>query len=103
MSDRLLSQNQLMMALNGSPEYLGTITSTSSSSTNNFAIPAGSILMLQPDADVTLIGVSGASGTVSATNGVDVGAGQRFYMTLRRDQTHVACIGAASVKVFRLS
>lgn len=103
MSDRLLDQTRLMFALNGSPEYLGTITSTAASSTNAFAIPAGSILMLQPDADVTVIGVSSASGTVTAANGVDVGAGQRFYITLNNRQSHVACIGAAKVKVFRLA
>ena len=91
-----------MFALNGSPQYLGTITSTSSSSTNSFAIPAGSILMLQPDADVTVLPVASASGTVTAATGVSVAAKERFYCTLARNQTHVACIGAAAVKVFRL-
>lgn len=102
MSDRSLDQRTLMFALNGSPSYLGTITSTASSSTNSFDIPEGSILMLQADAEVTVIPVASASGTVTAGNGVTLAAGERFYCTLTKYQKHVACIGAAAVKVFRL-
>lgn len=92
-----------MLALNGSPSYLGTITSTAASSVNAFAIPAGSILCIQPDAEVTIVPVASASGVVTAGTGIKLAANERFYCTLTRDQAHLACIGAANVKVFRLA
>jgi hypothetical protein len=105
--DRYLDQEGVIKALNGSPTYLGTVTSTGASATNAstatpFTLTRGSLLLLQADATVYV--VSGAS--VSSSNGVKVAADEKFYLLLTSEQTTLAVIsasGTANVKVFRLA
>jgi len=103
--DRFLDVLKTIHALNGSPEYLGTISASSGAAVNSFTIPAGTLLMLQPTAAGYVLPGSANTVTVTALNGVKLDADEKFPLFLRTPEAFLAWLpvsGAADLKVWRL-
>lgn len=105
--DRNLSPAQTTVRLNGSPAYVGTITSGGTSSTTLSAgsLTPGCCYVLEADAKCYFAAQTSSAGTVTTANGKQIAADGDFYVWLKSDQTHIAVIsasGTANVKVFKM-
>jgi len=108
--DRKLDQSGIIMVLNGSPSFLGTIASAGASTTNAstatpFTITKGSCLLLQGDAAFHFKAGDSSSVSAATASTVKLTADEKFILVLEADQTHLAIIpssGSANVKVFQL-
>lgn len=103
---RPLGLAQSSMAVYGSPRFLGTIVSTTTKNNSDtavpFTIPAGSVLLLQPTAEVQILPGTTAAATATTGNGLTILADERFTFILAEDEAYVACVGAASTLVWQL-
>lgn len=103
---RKLSQEDLMRGLNGSPEFLGVITSTTVKDNSTTAVPftikKGDLLLMVPSAAVHVLPGLAASGAVTTANGVPLAADEKWYMLLKSDISAVQVVGSASTKVWRI-
>lgn len=115
---RNLSIQQEFAALNGSPQYLGTIQSTGPNviSAISAAIHKGDQLMVQPDADGYILGGDHATTPTvvnSATAGVKVVADEKYYLCLKADDSPsnqngegylqwISATGTTNLKVWRM-
>ena len=102
-----LNQGQFVKGLNGSFSYLGTVSSTGTSVTNNgsFTIPLGKLVLVQPDAAGYLLPATSGSGTVSATNGLKLDPNEKWVVCLKSTEAVVAWIsvsGTAALKVWSI-
>lgn len=101
MAYRVRARENLAENLNGSPQYLGTIAASTTTTNHTTASPfnntgdglAGKMLLIQPDATCFLRGVTTNSGTVTTTNGVYVGTNERVIITLKSDEGWLAVLG----------
>ncbi len=107
--ERTVDQTDLVRALNGSPEYLGEISATTSAKNNAdttaFTIPAGSLLLIIPVAAVKVLADTNATEDITVANGIPLIAGEKFYLLLRSDQNHLQAItdtSTSAVKVWRV-
>ena len=104
---RPLDVAQQMQALNGTPVYLGTIAATTTSSTNAFTIPSGSVLMISPDAAVQILPVLTSTSTVTTATGFPLAANEKFILGMDPGQTYnwIAAIAAttANVRVYAMT
>jgi hypothetical protein len=86
--ERPLDLAQQLIAVYGSPQFLGTITTAGASAVDNsntavpFTIVPGAVLLLQPDADVYLKAQTAAATAVTTTNGVLVASKEKFTIML---------------------
>lgn len=104
--------NQLLSAAPGAPAYLGTIIATTAKDNSNtavqFTIPAGTLIMLQSDADYYYLPQSVAATAVTTANGVKVTVAvetwpQRVFLS--GNQAYISCLsvsGTANVKVWAI-
>lgn len=117
---RNLGVHQILLQLNGSPQYLGTIQSTGTNVISNLsgAILPGDRLMVVPDVAGYVLGSESATtpATVnSATNGVPVAGLEKVYINLADTTTPgynkatdeawlqwISASGTTNLKVFRL-
>ena len=104
-----LSQAALLAALNGSPTYVGTISSSGSHADNAdgtpFDLPQGAVVMLVADAAGYFIPMATAAGTVTTSNGVPLSASSPFYFRIRESKPFLRWIsasGTAALRVFRM-
>jgi hypothetical protein len=107
--ERTVDQTDLVRALNGSPEYLGTISATTSAKNNAdttaFTIPPGSLLLIIPVAAVKILPDTNATEDITTANGVPLIAGEKFYLLLKNNENHLQAITDSStsdVKVWRI-
>lgn len=93
-------------ALHGSPQFLGTITSTTTKNNSNtavpFTIPLGAYLLVAADAACNIRGGTVSTLTVTTANGIPVAAGEKFTLILATDEAYVACVGSANLGVWQL-
>jgi hypothetical protein len=106
---RPLDLAQQLVALNGSPQYLGTIaanaTVNNSDTAAPFDIPAGAVIQIQADAGCCFRAGTSDTITVTTGNGVELVADERHTFILASDEAYLAVIGtggAANVKVWQL-
>jgi hypothetical protein len=103
---------QVEVALRGSPRLIGTITADASTAKDNsttastFAIPGGSLLLLESDAAFYFIARTAAGSTaVSATNGIEVATSTERIVFLYPNEQWIMVLsktGTANVRVFTL-
>lgn len=115
---RVGNLRQIMLGLNGSPTYLGTIDANSTGKSQatasaTFTIPPGAILLLQTDASVWVVPtltsdgkltVGGSAQATTAMVQVDV-APAGFYLIMTQDKPYLWCrnaSGTSNVKVFQV-
>lgn len=115
---RVGNLRQIMLGLNGSPTYLGTIDASSTgksqaTATSSFTIPPGAILLLQTDASVFVVPtltsdgkltVAGSAQATSAMVQIDVSP-VGFYLVMTQDKPYLWCrntTGTSNVKVFQV-
>lgn len=109
----LMSQAQVVSALNGTPVLLGTITAdaTTAKTNSNTAVPfqatgmGGKILMLQGDVAFYVLPTASATGLAAAATSLLIAANERFIIALHGDYTYLSVLsqsGTANVKVFQL-
>lgn len=103
-----------VVALNGSPSYLGTIDATTTSKTNHQATTpfnntgdglSGKVLLIQSNSDVFLLPVSTNTGTVTTTTGVKIRADERVMLTMTQRHNWLAVIcasGTANVRIWEM-
>jgi hypothetical protein len=109
------NMRQFLGALSGTPEYLGTISTTDASAKNQsstssaFTIDPGEMLLIAGDQDFYVLPVSSASGAspaaVTAANGVPISANERVVISMKSDKDLLSILRNSSdvnVKVWRL-
>jgi hypothetical protein len=104
-----LSHTALLGALNGSPTYVGTISSSGAHADNAdgtpFDMPQGAVVMLVADAAGYFAPLTSAAGTVTTANGVPLAASSPFYFRVRESKAFLGWIsatGTAALRVFRM-
>lgn len=110
------SVSQVLGELNGSPRYIGTLAVTTSAQSSNFTNTArfgpGAQLLVQADAACFVLG-GVSTPDITTANGVQLQAGQTFYIRLRAPkfgvglagETHIQAItatGTANLKVWMM-
>lgn len=109
---RIYDLTQFITQSDGSPQFLGVITTVGAASQNNngTATPfsntgdglAGKMLMLQPDvACYILQGTTNAVAAVgtATSSAVNISAGERVILTMQRTEGWLAVVGAAPVNL----
>lgn len=98
-----------LLALNGSPNLVGTIVATTTKNNSDtatpFTIKPGAAVMLQSDTAVYVRAGEAATLTVTTANGFLLAANEKFTLLLHPDETYLACLavaGTSNVKVFQL-
>lgn len=84
------SVTESIVKYSGSPRFLGAISFTSTSKTNNDATAfnntgtalCGKVLLLQTDQDVYILPVNTATGAVTSSNGIKLLAGVTVTITM---------------------
>jgi hypothetical protein len=98
-------------ALNGSPQYLGTIVATTTKNNHDTASPfndgtlGGVCLCVQPDAACYILAGTANTATVTSSNGVKLGADERLYLWLKDSEGWLACVsvsGTTNLKVWKM-
>lgn len=107
---RQSATNQVILALNGEPAILGTITNTSGTAKDNlttavpFTITANNqVILLQSDAPVYVQICAAASYTASGASSIYLDAYEKLSICLKTDTVKITCdalSGTANVKVF---
>lgn len=105
-----LTGHHLNDAINGSPVFLGVIVATTTKNNADTAVPfnasgdalKGKTLLLQADAACNFYVGSADTATATTANGVKLGADERVIITMTRDNGWVACVGAASLRIWEL-
>lgn len=104
------SELGLLLALNGSPTYLGRIGAGTAAKNNAdataFDIPADAkVLLIYASAAVRVLPDTDATEDITVANGVPIKADERFYMVLKANQSYlqaITAVGTADVDVWRL-
>jgi len=98
-----------LQAVNGVPEYLGTIVATTAgvnqgNTGTQFVVPPGSSVLVQVDAAVTIAAIVSTGATPPATTAAfDLAAGDTRLFIMREMLQFLSCrttAGTANVKVF---
>ncbi len=94
------------MAQYGSPQYLGTITSTTtknnSDTSSPFPIPLGAVLLIQCSAACHVLPGITTAAAVTTSNGIEMIAKEKFTLILAADEAYLAVVGSADTKVWQL-
>jgi hypothetical protein len=103
----------ILLKLNGSPGYLGTIVATASVNNHTTAAPfnntstalAGKYLVLQSDTSCYIAAGNSNAVAVTAANGIQLEAGEKFTMYLATNGwvAVLPVTGTSNVKIFELS
>jgi hypothetical protein len=105
----LMSQNQLLAAFSGARKYLGTISATTGAAQTQattavpFAIPAGTIIMVQPTVACYAVWRATGGAAVTAAQGEYIDANERQF--IRWQEGILSVLGASAtvdLKVFEL-
>lgn len=111
MSTRLGGIKQVMLGLNGMPEWIGTIAATTTGVDNGntgtpFTIPPDAALLLEVDAEVYVGPILKTGATPMATSQLKkMAAGDSFYCVMREGLPILlarTASGTANVKVFQV-
>jgi hypothetical protein len=113
-----LAGSHAIDALYGNPVHLGTVIATTTKNNTDTAVPfnstgdalKGKMLLLQSDAAFyvragTVSTITVTTGT-STTAGVKVEAGEKYILSMGREQGWIACVsasGTATVQVFEMA
>jgi hypothetical protein len=96
--------------LNGTPRFLGVIVATTTKNNADTAVPfnatgdqlRGKMLMMQADAACHVYFGPLSTQTATTANGVKLAADQIHYVMMTEDIGFVACVGAASLRIWEL-
>lgn len=107
---RETTELRLLLALNGSPTYLGKISATTSAKNNAdataFDIPdSAKVLLLCASAAVKWLPDTDATEDITTTNGVPLEAGKCWWLILKDTQRYLQAItdsGTSDLSVWRL-
>lgn len=98
MSARLLNTPALLGALNGSPQYLGSIVTTAATAQNNsttavpFTLNGGRSYMVQANGVCYFLAQELAAGATTTANGVQVAANERVIFTTKSTEAFISII-----------
>ena len=99
-NDRLLTEREIVIRLNGSPRYVGVIAATTTSKNNNdTGVPflntgdglSATVLELQPDVACHVVANNTAALAVATTNDTKLEAGEKYVMVTTKDQKFLGC------------
>jgi hypothetical protein len=104
----------LDQAVLGDPVWIGSITGTVAKDNGSTAVTfnstgdalCGKTLLLVPDVACYVKQVAASGTAVTAANGVPLAAGEKFYMSMRRDKGFLSVLpvaGTVVLKVFEMN